>query len=160
MDDLRLINARLQELNKEFRDLSALKKEIQDRDRVETMKQKYSDFKYLIKSSSVVEEINFEKLAKEADLQMGKNSFGLPVIAYNFGNGVSYFSMVKSKEEASVRLIVDNLLNIAESVKKQFEEDTSKTTEANDVLNKFKEALEFKPREAEQTYSDSENLSE
>jgi hypothetical protein len=30
MDDLKLINARLQEINKEFRDLSALKKKIQD----------------------------------------------------------------------------------------------------------------------------------
>ena len=144
MDDLKLINARLQELNKEFRDLSALKKQIQDKERVETIKQKYGEFKYMIKTSSLIEEINFDKLAKEADLQVGKNEFGLPVIAYNFGNGVSYFSIVKSKKDAVTRIAVDNLLNIAETIKKKFEDDNTKLVDAQDILSKFEEAFEVK----------------
>ena len=83
-------------------------------------------------------------MAKEADLQVGKNSFGLPVIAYNFGNGVSYFSIVKSKKDAVTRIAVDNLLNIAETIKKQFEEDSTKLVDAQDILSKFEEALEVK----------------
>lgn len=144
MDDIRLINARLQELNKEFRDLTALKKQIQDKDRIDTIKQKYGEFKYMIKTPTLIEGIDFDKLAKEADLQVGKNSFGLPVIAYNFGNGVSYFSIVKSKKDAVTRIAVDNLLNIAETIKKQFEEDNTKLVDAQDVLSKFEEALEVK----------------
>lgn len=144
MDDLKLINARLQELNKEFRDLSALKKQIQDKERIETIKQKYGEFKYMIKTPSLIEEINFDKLAKEADLQVGKNAFGLPVIAYNFGNGVSYFSIVKSKKDAATRIAVDNLLNIADTIKKEFEDDHNKLVDAQDVLSKFEEAFEVK----------------
>lgn len=141
-DDLKIINARLQEINKEFRDLSALKKQIQDRDRIATMKQKYGEFKFMIKTTSLVEEIDFDKLAKEADLQVGRNEFGLPVIAYNYGNGLSYFSIVKSEEDIYARIAVDKLLGIADEVKKEFESDQVTTKNAKDILFRFEEALE------------------
>lgn len=160
MDDLKLINARLQELNKEFRDLTALKKEIQDKDRVKLIKEKYGEFKFMIKTPNLVEEIDFDKLAKEADLQVGRNSFGLPVIAYNYGNGQSYFSIVKSQEEVYVRLAVDNLLNVADSIKKEFDQDQTITSDANEIFSKFEEAMEVKVGGITTVVRDSENLSE
>jgi ASC-1-like (ASCH) protein len=160
MDDLKLINARLQELNKEFRDLSALKKQVQDRDRIQTIKQKYGDFKFMIKSPNIVEEIDFDKLSKEADLQVGKNNFGLPVIAYNYGNGTSYFSIVKNKEEVYVRLAVDKLLSVADGVKAEFETDQTKIVNPVDIFNKFEEALEVKVGGVTTINSDTENLPE
>lgn len=160
MDDLKLINARLQELNKEFRDLTALKKEIQDKDRIKLIKEKYGEFKFMIKTPNLVEEIDFDKLAKEADLQVGRNSFGLPVIAYNYGNGQSYFSIVKSQEEVYVRLAVDNLLNVADSIKKEFDQDQTITSDANEIFSKFEEAMEVKVGGITTVVRDSENLSE
>ena len=160
MDDLKLITARLQELNKEFRDLTALKKEIQDKDRIKLIKEKYGEFKFMIKTPNLVEEIDFDKLAKEADLQVGRNSFGLPVIAYNYGNGQSYFSIVKSQEEVYVRLAVDNLLNVADSIKKEFDQDQTITSDANEIFSKFEEAMEVKVGGITTVVRDSENLSE
>ena len=87
MEDIQLINKRLQELNKEFRDLSALKKKLSDESRKTTIKDKYGEYKFMIKSPSLIETIDFDKLIDEADLKVGKNKFGLPVISYSFGNG-------------------------------------------------------------------------
>jgi hypothetical protein len=159
MDDLRLINARLQELNKEFRELTSLKKELQDKSRVDIVKQKYGDFKYMIKSPEIIEEIDFDKLFKEADLQVGKNEFGLPVIAYNFGNGVSYFSIVKSEEDVYIRVAVDNLLKVADSIKEEFKANQDKLTEANDIFNKFDEAFNVNTRGITKISSGAEDLS-
>lgn len=160
MDDLKLINARLQELNKEFRDLSALKKELQDKQKAQTIKDKYGEFKFMIKSPTIIEEIDFEKLMKEADLQVGRNEFGLPVIAYNFGNGVSYLSIIKSENDVYTRVAVDNLLKIADSIKEEFKADQTKTFEASEVFLRFEEALDVKSSGVTTVTSNSENLSE
>ena len=160
MDDLKLINARLQELNKEFRELSALKKELQDKSKAQTVKEKYGDFKFMIKSPTLIEEIDFEKLMKEADLQVGRNEFGLPVIAYDFGNGLSYLSIVRDEKEAKVRLAVDELLKIADAAKEDFKLNNNKITEATELFVKFEEALEFNSNEFTRVVTDSENLSE
>lgn len=160
MDDLRLINARLQELNKEFRDLSALKKELQDKQKAETIKEKYGEFKFMIKSPTLIEEIDFDKLLKEADLQVGRNEFGLPVIAYNFGNGVSYLSIVKSENDVYARVAVDNLLKIADSIKEEFKSDQTKTFEASEIFLRFEEALDVKSSGVTKVTSNSENLSQ
>jgi len=160
MDDLKLINSRLQELNKEFRELSALKKELQDKHRAETIKEKYGDFKFMIKSPTVIEEINFEKLLKEADLQVGRNEFGLPVIAFDFGNGQSYLSIVRDESEAKARLALDTLLKIAEAAKEDFKINNNKIVEATELLAKFEEALELRSSEINGSARNSENLSE
>jgi hypothetical protein len=142
MDDLKLINARLQELNKEFRELSALKKELQDKQKTQTIKEKYGEYKFMIKSPTSVEPIDFDKLMAEAELQVGRNEFGLPVIAYNFGNGVSYFPIVKTQEEANSRLALDKLLTIADTIKENFKQDQTKTNDVQVLINLFEEALE------------------
>ena len=142
MDDLKLINARLQELNKEFRELSALKKELQDKQKTNTIKEKYGEYKFMIKSPTSVEPIDFDKLMAEADLQVGRNEFGLPVIAYNFGNGVSYFPIVKTKQEANSRLTLDKLLAISDTVKENFKQDQTKTNEVEILINLFKSPLQ------------------
>jgi hypothetical protein len=160
MDDLKLINARLQELNKEFRDLSALKKELQDKQKAQTIKDKYGEFKFMIKSPTIIEEIDFEKLMKEADLQVGRNEFGLPVIAYNFGNGVSYLSIIKSENDVYTRVAVDNLLKIADSIKEEFKSDQTKIFEASEIFLRFEEALDVKSSGVTTVTSNSENLSE
>jgi len=160
MDDLKLINARLQELNKEFRDLSALKKELQDKQKAETIKEKYGEFKFMIKSPTLIEEVDFDKLLKEAELQVGRNEFGLPVIAYNFGNGVSYLSIVKSENDVYARVAVDNLLKIADSIKEEFKADQTKTFEASEIFLRFEEALDVKSSGVTKVTSNSENLSE
>lgn len=142
MDDLKLINARLQELNKEFRELSALKKELQDKQKTQTIKEKYGEYKFMIKSPTSVESIDFDKLMAEAELQVGRNEFGLPVIAYNFGNGVSYFPIVKTQEEASSRLALDKLLSIADTIKENFKQDQTKTNDVQVLINLFEDAFE------------------
>jgi hypothetical protein len=142
MDDLKLINARLQELNKEFRELSALKKELQDKQKTQTIKEKYGEYKFMIKSPTSVEPIDFDKLMAEAELQVGRNEFGLPVIAYNFGNVVSYFPIVKTQEEANSRLALDKLLTIADTIKENFKQDQTKTNDVQVLINLFEEALE------------------
>lgn len=160
MDDLKLINARLQEINKEFRDLSALKKKIQDESARASITAKYGEYKFMIKSSTLIEPIDFDKLLKEAELQVGRNEFGLPVIAYNFGNGISYFPIVKTVEEASARLALDKLLTISETIKDNFKQDQSKTNEVNVLLNLFEEALEIEVRRVESISANSENISD
>jgi hypothetical protein len=142
MDDLKLINARLQELNKEFRDLSALKKKIQDDNAKSNIAAKYGEYKFMIKSPTSVEPIDFDKLMAEADLQVGRNEFGLPVIAYNFGNGLSYFPIVKTEKEANARLALDKLLTIADSIKENFKQDQTKTNEVQTLINLFESALQ------------------
>lgn len=160
MDDLKLINARLQEINKEFRDLSALKKKIQDENAKANIAAKYGEYKFMIKSSTSIEPIDFDKLLAEADLQVGRNEFGLPVIAYNFGNGLSYFPIVKTVEEASARLALDKLLTISDTIKDGFKQDQTKTNEVNVLLNLFEEALEIEVRGAQQVDTSSEDISE
>jgi hypothetical protein len=159
MNDLNLINTRLQELNKEFRELSALKKEIQDKSRVEVIKQKYGDFKYMIKSPEVIEKIDFDKLLKFANAQVGKNEFGLPVIAYDFGNGLSYFSIVKEAEDVYVRVAVDQLLKVADSIREEFKVNQDKLNEASEIFNKFDEAFDVNTRGITTVSSDTEDLS-
>jgi hypothetical protein len=160
MDDLKLINSRLQELNKEFRDLSALKKKIQDENNKANIAAKYGEYKFMIKSSTSVEPIDFDKLLADAELQVGRNEFGLPVIAYNFGNGLSYFPIVKTTEEANPRLALDKLLTISDTIKDNFKQDQSKTNDVNALLNLFEEALEIEVRGAVQINTDSEDVSE
>lgn len=160
MDDLKLINARLQEINKEFRDLSALKKKIQDENAKASIAAKYGEYKFMVKSSTLVETIDFDKLLTEAELQVGRNEFGLPVIAYNFGNGLSYFPIVKTTEEANARLALDKLLTISDTIKENFKQDQSKTNEVNVLLNLFEEALEIEVRGAKQDNTNSEDISE
>jgi hypothetical protein len=143
VEDIQLINKRLQELNKEFRDLSALKKKITDESRKTTIKDKYGEYKFMIKSSTLVEPIDFDKLIDEANLQVGKNKFGLPVISYSFGNGVSYFSIVKDKEEVMARIAVDRLLEISLEVEEKFKENTEVASDVQNVLNLFESALEL-----------------
>ena len=160
MDDLKLINARLQELNKEFRDLSALKKKIQDENAKSNIAAKYGEYKFMIKSQTLVEPIDFDKLLAEADLQVGRNEFGLPVIAYNFGNGLSYFPIVKTAEEVPVRLTIDKLLALADTIKENFKQDQSKTNDVNALLNLFEEACEVKVRRADEANTDEQDVSE
>jgi hypothetical protein len=160
MDDLKLINARLQELNKEFRDLSALKKKIQDENAKSNIVAKYGEYKFMIKSPTVVEPIDFDKLFAEADLQVGRNEFGLPVIAYNFGNGVSYFPIVKTQEDAQARLTLDKLLVLADTIKENFKQDQSKTNDVEALLNLFEETCEFKARRVNEADTDEQDVPE
>jgi len=97
---------------------------------------------------------------KEADLQVGRNEFGLPVIAYDFGNGLSYLSIVRDEKEAKVRIAVDGLLKIADAAKEDFKLNNNKITEATELFVKFEEALEFNSNEITRVVTDSENLSE
>jgi hypothetical protein len=143
VEDIQLINARLQELNKEFRDLSTLKKKIQEDTAKANIATKYSEYKFMIKSATLVEPIDFDKLIAEAELQVGRNEFGLAVIAYNFGNGLSYFPIVKTMEEANARLALDKLLTIPDTIKDNFKKDQDRTSEVNVLLNLFEEALEI-----------------
>jgi hypothetical protein len=140
--------------------LSALKKELQDKQKAQTIKDKYGEFKFMIKSPTIIEEIDFEKLMKEADLQVGRNEFGLPVIAYNFGNGVSYLSIIKSENDVYTRVAVDNLLKIADSIKEEFKSDQTKIFEASEIFLRFEEALDVKSSGVTTVTSNSENLSE
>jgi predicted RNA methylase len=97
---------------------------------------------------------------KEADLQVGRNEFGLPVIAYDFGNGLSYLSIVRDEKEAKVRIAVDELLKIADAAKEDFKLNNNKITEATELFAKFEEALEFDGNGITRVVTDSENLSE
>ena len=143
MEDIQLINKRLQELNKEFRDLSALKKKLSDESRKTTIKDKYGEYKFMIKSPSLIETIDFDKLIDEADLKVGKNKFGLPVISYSFGNGQSYFAIVKSQEDAAARIRADRLLEISSEIEEKFKLDTDTASNAQEILNIFESALEL-----------------
>ena len=114
-EEIKVINDRLKELGKEYQDLTALKKKILSANAHETIKEKYGDYKYLVKSKEN-KEIDFDKMIDENDIKFKKSAYGMMAALYSVGpNQVSYH-VAKTEEECDQVRIVESLFNIGDKV--------------------------------------------
>ena len=117
VDDLSTINKRLTELNREFQELNVLKKEIQAEERKQRLTSSFSKYKLIIKNHTV-EDFDFDSfLLNNKNAQVGHNNIGLPIVT----DGVKLYSVAETIEEANLRVKVDELTNLTEELKEQFQ---------------------------------------
>ena len=116
VDDLSVINKRLNELNKEFQELNTLKKEIQTKERKQKLTESFSKYKYILKNGSV-EEFDFDAFLNNKNAQVGHSPIGLPIAT----DGVELYSVAETLEEAELRIKVDKLVNLTSELTSQFQ---------------------------------------
>jgi hypothetical protein len=137
------INKRLTELNKEFKDLGALKKELLNEAKREKLKEKYSEFKYKIEPGGITN-LDLDEVADRDNMVIGQNSFGLPVFAYDYGQGSYHTAIAKTEEEAEFRKKADKLLSVAHNIEGEFNggKQPNKTYSPEEIVKKFVDVLE------------------
>jgi uncharacterized coiled-coil DUF342 family protein len=133
-EDIKAVNARLRELNKEFQDLSALKKKLQQQNMSQNIKDKYGDYKFIVKRKENTP-IDFDKLVNEGNCQIGQSIYGLRAIAYDLGKGKVDYHIAKTEEEANQIRVVEGLFNTADLIHKKVKEN--KKLSPQEILDLF-----------------------
>lgn len=152
-DDIKAINDRLKELNKEFRDLSALKKKIQDENKEQIFKEKYGDYKFLVKPT-YNDEVDFVDMINSADLSIGTSSLGFLVAQYDTGAGHRQYHMARTEEEANNIRIIENLAQVEQNVVKHLKQDGTLSSE--EILELYDNARNGQIQQTEDTEAVSE----
>lgn len=133
-EDIKNINARLKELNKEFQDLSALKKKIMSTQARQNYTEKYGEYKYLVKDKET-KEFDIQDLLDNNDLKITTSRFGMMCAAYTVGpNQVSYH-IARTEEEAEQVRIVQSLFSVGEEISELIGQ--KKTLSAAEILEKY-----------------------
>ena len=114
-EDIKNINKRLRELSKEAQDLSTLKKKLIAQDANSNMKEKYGDFKYIVKRTEN-KEIDLDKMIQENQIRFAKSKFGMQAIVYNVGPNELSYHVAKTEEECEQVRIVESIFNVGEEL--------------------------------------------
>lgn len=121
MSELQSINERLKELNTEFSELNALKKEIQTQDRKDRLADSFSKYKFIIKEGTV-EEFDYLTFLDNKHAQVGHSPAGLAIVS----DGANLYSVCEEEDEAEMRVKVDKLLTLADELAKQYQPEDKK----------------------------------
>lgn len=139
INDVEIINKRLEELSKEFRELSSLKKTLSQKSRKASILEKFGKYKYAIKQTGV-ELIDYENLIDNNNLHIGYSSFGLPVISVAYGENTSIFPVCETIEDAKFRSAFESIVETMSAIKSS-EGEASKEFNIKDVLDNIKDMI-------------------
>ena len=114
-EDLQAVNARLKELSKEFQDMSALKKKLLAQTKFDTLKDKFGEYKFLVKKKENTP-LDFDKLLNESDLDFAKSTYGLTLAVYNVGERQVHYHVAKTEEEANEIRLVEGLFKVGDTI--------------------------------------------
>jgi hypothetical protein len=137
--DIDVINKRLEELSREFRDLSSLKKSLSQKNKKSIILEKFGKYKYIIKDIGI-EIVDYNSILDNYDANMGYDSFGMPVIGLTKNGHTSFFAVSETEEEARSRDAFDSVAKIIFSAKLQDGETTQKIN-LNEALENIKKIL-------------------
>lgn len=154
--DVNVINNRLQEIGKEYQELTALKKQLTKKNKLANLEKEYGEFKFLVKKT-VNEEIDFNKLIEENDLKIMKGGYGLLCATYNVGPNQVGYHIARTEEEAEQIRQVQNLFKVGDKVQESVKE--GKKFEAQEILDLFEGARnveEFIGHELEESGEEEE----
>lgn len=132
-EEIKVINSRLRELNKEFGELSALKKKLVMKTASTTFKEKYGDYKIIVKDK-VNQELIFEELS-DSDLKITSSIYGLLCASYTVGDQQVGYHIAKTEEEADQIRIVQELFKIGDHITAQVKENKQLT--AQEILDLY-----------------------
>ncbi len=113
MSEIAAINKRLSDLNKEFQELSTLKKELTGKEQEKKMKDLFSKYKYIVKNDTV-EEFDYTTMIKKGNV--GFSYHGLPIVT----DGQEVYPVGVTEEEAELRIKVEKLINVSDKLKDEF----------------------------------------
>ena len=133
-EEINVISARLREMNKEFQDLSALKKKLVGQNAVSTFKKKYGDYKFIVKNKTN-KDLDFDKLIAENDLKIHTSVYGLTCAAYNVGGQKVGYHIAKTEEEADQIRVVQGLFKVGDHITEQVKENKKLT--AQEILDLY-----------------------
>lgn len=136
-DEIKVINKRLRELNKEFSELSNLKKKLVLANSANTIKEKYGDYKFIVKDK-VNQDLDFDKLITENDLKVQSSIYGMLCIAYKVGDKSVGYHIAKTEEEADQIRIVQQLFKVGDEISEQVKENKKLT--AKEILEAYDKA--------------------
>lgn len=133
-DDLKAINGRLKELSKEFQDLSALKKKLLAQNTVDTFKDKYGDYKYLVKTKEN-KEVDFIKMVAENNLKITSSVYGMLCASYEVDGRQVVYHIAKTEEECEQVRVVQSLFSIGDEIQAKVKEGKKLT--AKEILDAY-----------------------
>lgn len=135
--DISVINKRLKEINKEFRDLSTLKKKLVTATASSNFKEKYGNYSILVKPNEN-KALDFETMVIENDLKIKPSIYGLLCASYKVGEQQVGYHLARTEEEANQIRVVQNLFKIGDDISAKVKE--GKTLTAEEILTSYDEA--------------------
>lgn len=136
-EELKVINGRLKELNKEFQDLFALKKKLLAQNTVDTFKEKYGDYKYLVKTKEN-KEVDFIKMVAENNLKITSSVYGMLCASYEVDGRQVGYHIAKTEEECEQIRTVQSLFSVSDDIQTAVKEGKKLT--AKEILDAYDKA--------------------
>jgi len=133
-DEIKVISTRLRELNQEFSELSGLKKKLTMQDASTNLKEKYGEYKFIVKDK-MNQDLDFDKLLTENNLKIQSSMYGMLCAVYKVGDSDVGYHIAKTEEEADQIRIVQKLFKVGDEIQAKVK-DNKKLT-AKEILESY-----------------------
>jgi len=154
-DDIKAVNARLKELSAEFQDLSALKKKLVAANNKTTIKEKYGDYKYIVKRS-LNQDIDWEKLIADFTLKFQQSRFGMLCVVYTVGDRQVSYHVARTEEECEHVRAVQRIFDVGTTIEETIK--NKKIISATEIIKEYDNArVEHSLPESEESEEVSSN---
>lgn len=134
---IKAVNARLKELSAEFQDLHALKKKLITANNKVSIKEKYGDYKYIVKRS-INQDIDWEKLIADFTLKFQQSRFGMLCITYTVGERQVSYHVAKNEEECEDIRAVQRIFDVGTTIEETIK--NKKIMSATEIIKKYDDA--------------------
>lgn len=147
-EEIKAVNARLKELSSEFQDLSALKKKLMATNNKKTIKDKYGDYKYIVKRSAN-QDIDWDKLIADFTLKFSQSRFGMLCVTYAVGEREVSYHVARTEEECEHVRAVQRIFDVGTTIEATIK--NKKIISATEIIGEYDNArIEHKLPESEE----------
>jgi len=140
LNDIKLINARLTEMGKEFRDLTALKQKMSEESDRKNLEQKLNDFNF-IAANDEIKALDADLVSKSKNIRYVNDVYGLPCITYiNLSGQEEIGFLAKTKDEAKIRTALYHLAEAKDVLVSEITKNKKKLT-ADELISHYRKIM-------------------